>query len=95
MLSWQNIWNSRQITAVKRRIKEELGNQQDAPRGGGTSLIYLPFLIEQMETMPQSYQQNGISERHWKSTFDFTEIVNNALKRGTVFKLSNLFRTFL
>ena len=43
------------------------------------------------------YQTNGnhalepltdgdvISERHWKSTFDFTETVNNyGLKRGTV-----------
>ena len=26
-----------------------------------------------------------ISERHWKSTFDFTEIISNyGLKRGTV-----------
>ena len=56
LLSWQNIWNGRQITAD---IKEELGNQQEAPRGGGTSLIYLPFLIKQMETMPQSCQQSA------------------------------------
>ena len=46
------------------------------------------------------YQTNGnhatelstvghvISERHWKSTFDFTEIVNNyGLKRGTVLQI--------
>ena len=46
------------------------------------------------------YQTNGnhatelqtvgreISERHWKSTFDFSEIVNNyGLKRGTVWQI--------
>ena len=51
---WQNIWNSRQITAD---IKEKLGNQE-VICGGGISLIYLPFLIKQMETMLRSYQQS-------------------------------------
>ena len=55
MLSWQNILNSRQITAD---IKEK-GNQGEVLRGGGINLIYLPFLITQMETMPRSYQQSA------------------------------------
>ena len=38
LFSWQNIWNSRQITAD---IKERLGNQEKVLRGGGISFIYL------------------------------------------------------
>ena len=54
MLPWQNISNNIQIMAD---IKEELGNQEEVRRGGGISLIYLPFFIKKMETMPQNYQQ--------------------------------------
>ena len=36
LLSWQIIWNSRQIAAY---IKENLGNQEKVLRGGGISLI--------------------------------------------------------
>ena len=54
LLSWQNIWNSRQVAAD---IKEKLGNQNEVLRGRGISLIYLPFLMKQMGTMPQNYQQ--------------------------------------
>ena len=61
MLSWQNIWKSRQITAD---IKEEIGNQGEVPPGGGINLIYLPFPIEQMETMPRSYQQSATSSQN-------------------------------
>ena len=83
LLSSHNIWNSRQITAD---IKEKLRNQEEVLCGEGISLIYLLFLIKQMETMPRSYQvSHVISEWHWKSTFDFTEIVNKyGLKQGTV-----------
>ena len=55
------------------------------------------FFVEETIVFTFPYQTNGnhatepstvghvISERHWKSTFDFTEIVNNyGLKRGTV-----------
>ena len=51
-LSWQNTWKSRKIAAD---IKEELGNQKGVLHGV-ISLIYLPFLIKRMETMPRSYQ---------------------------------------
>ena len=54
LLSWQNIWNSRQIAAD---IKEKLGNQENVLHGG-ISLIYLSFFIKQMGTMPRSYQQS-------------------------------------
>ena len=53
LFSWQNVWNSRQIATD---IKEKLGNQEEVPCGG-IRLIYLPFLIKRMETMPRSYQQ--------------------------------------
>ena len=53
LLSWQNIYKKRQITGD---IKEKLGNQEEVLHRGGISLIYLLFLIEQMETMPRSYQ---------------------------------------
>ena len=55
LLSWQNIWRSRQITAD---IKEQLGNQEEV-LPGGISLIYLPFLIKVMETIPRGYQQSA------------------------------------
>ena len=38
-------------------IKKKKGNQEEVLRGG-INLIYLPFLIKGMETMPQSYQQS-------------------------------------
>ena len=72
MFSWQNIWNSRQITAD---IKEELGNQQEVPCGEGISLIYLSFLIKQMETMPRSYQQSAT-----KSQNDTGKVLSISLK---------------
>ena len=37
--------------------KKKLGNQEEVLHGG-INLIYLPFLIKGMETMPQSYQQS-------------------------------------
>ena len=53
------------------------------------------------------YQTNGnhatepstvdqvISERHWKNTFDFSEIVNNyRLKRGTVWQIVRFISEF-
>ena len=53
---------------------------------------YLPFLIKQMETINHATEPytvgHVISERHWKSDFDFIEIVNNyGLKRGTVWQI--------
>ena len=42
-MPWQNIWNNIQIMED---IKEELENQEEVRRGGGISLIYLPFFIK-------------------------------------------------
>ena len=47
--------NSGQIAAG---IKEKVSNQGEV-LCGKTSRIYLPFLIKQMETMPQSHQQSA------------------------------------
>ena len=60
---------------------------------------YLPFLIKQMETMNHAMEPQTvghvISERHWKSTFDFSEIVNNyRLKRGTVWQILSFIYTY-
>ena len=55
----------------------------------------LPFLIRQMETMPLNHKQNVITERHWKSTFDFSDIVNNyGLIRGTVWQIVRFISQF-
>ena len=38
--------------------------------------------------MELSTFDNVISEKHWKGTFDFTEIINNfELKRGTLYQI--------
>ena len=60
MLPWQNIWNSRQITAD---IKGKLGNQEEILRGG-ISLTYSSFLIKVMETMPLSCQQSATQSQN-------------------------------
>ena len=81
---WQNIWNSRQITTD---IKEKLGNQEEVFRGEGFSLVLFTFLYEANGNHATELSIVGhvISEWHWKSTFGFTEIVNNyGLKRGAV-----------
>ena len=80
LLSWQNILGSRQIAAD---------------------------LEEKSVIFTFSYQANGnhatelstvghvIAERHWKSTFDFTEILNNYWwKRGTVCQILRFISQF-
>ena len=88
MLSWQNILNSRQIVANIER-KKKLANQGEVLCTlGGISPIDL------------SLSSNGnhghiISEQHWKSTFNFTEIVNKyGLKGGTVYQIVRFISQF-
>ena len=78
LFSWQNIWNSRQITAdTKKKFRKSRRDQ-------GNHATELSTVV------------HVISERHWKSTFDFTEIVNHCgLKREQYVKLPDLFPTFL
>ena len=86
-LSWQNIWNSRQITTD---IKEKLGNKEEVFRGEGFSLVLFTFLYETNGNHATELSIVGhvISEWHWKSSFGFTEIVNNyGLKRGAVYQI--------
>ena len=93
LLSWQNIWNSRQIAAY---IEEKIANQGEVLRGGNSS-IYLSLSNTWKPCMELSTVGYVISERHWKSTFDSTEMVNNhELKRETgCQKLLDLFPTFI
>ena len=94
MLSWQNILSSRYIAAD---IEEKLVNQEEFFRTrGGISRIHLS-----LSSKWKSYHGvinslcHVISERHWKSTFDFTEIVNNyGLKLGTVCKILRFISQF-
>ena len=83
MLSWQNILNNRQIAAD---IKEKLAHQEEVLREEINSIyLSLSFQTNGNHAMEKSTVGHVISERHWESTFDFTEIVNNhGLKRGTV-----------
>ena len=83
-MSLHNIWNSRQIAAdIKQKL--ELNKRS---------------FIEESAVFILSYQTNGnhvtelstvrhaISERHWKSTFNFNEIINNyGLKQKNVFQI--------
>ena len=93
LLSWQNILGSRQIAAD---LEEKLANQGEVFR-----------TREESVTVTFSYQANGnhatelstvghvILERHWKSTFDFTEILNNYWwKRGTVCQILRFISQF-
>ena len=72
MLSWQNILNRRQIAAD---IEEKLANQREVLRGG-ISCIYLSYQTNGNHATEPQTVGHVISERHWKSTFDFKEIVN-------------------
>ena len=71
MLSWQDILNSRQIAA---NIEEKFANQGEVLRGG-TSL-YLSYQTNGNHATEPQTVGHVISKRHWKSTFDFSEIVS-------------------
>ena len=79
--SCQNIWSSRHITAD---VKEK---KQEGPlwrRNEPYSFIF-PYQTNENHNAEFPTVCFVISERRWKGTFAFTEIVNNyVLKRGTV-----------
>ena len=72
MLSWQNILNSRQIAAA---IEEKLANQGEV-LSGGIICMYLSISNRWKPYHRAITVNHVISEQHWKSTFDFSEIVN-------------------
>ena len=81
LLSSQNILRNRQIAAD---IEEKLANQGEVLRRE-ISPIYLSLSNKWKPCHGAINSRPRISERHWKSTFDFSEIVNNCgLKPGTV-----------
>ena len=71
MLSWHNILNSRQIAAD---IKEKFANQGEVLRGGIN--LYLSYQTNGNHATEPQRVGHVISERHWKSTSNFSEIVN-------------------
>ena len=70
-MSWQNILNSTQIAAD---IEEKFANQGEVLRGGIS--LYLFYQANGNHAMEPQTVGHVISEWHWKSTFDFSEIVN-------------------
>ena len=59
--------------------------------------VYLPFPYKAKgnHAMEPSTVGHVISELHWKSNFDFTEIVNNfGLKQGTVCQIVKFISQF-
>ena len=81
MLSWQNIFNSSLIAAD---IEEELVNQGEDFRGGISRVrLFLSNEWKPCHGAIKSWPRN--LRAALKSTFNFTEIVNNYwLKPGTV-----------
>ena len=70
--NWQSILNNRQIAAD---IEEKLANKGKVLRGG-ISRIYFSMSNEWKPYHGTINSRHVISERHWKSTFDFSGIVN-------------------
>ena len=93
LLSWQNILSNRQIAAD---IEEKWANQGEVFRGG-ISPIYLSSPNKWKPCHGAIVGSVGylISERHWKSTFDFSKIVSNyGLKRGRVWQIRRFISQF-
>ena len=91
MLSWQNILSNKQIVAD---IEEKLANQEEVlrtPRG----IFTFPYQANGSHVTEPSIISHVISEQHWKSAFDFTEIINiYGLKRGTVYQIGRVISQF-
>ena len=81
VLSWQNIWNNRQIATD---IEEILANQEEVLRGGMCRIcLSLSNKWKPCQGAINSRQRNLRTAQ--EKAFDFIEIVNNyGLKRGTV-----------
>ena len=70
----------------KRRIR--ISTRGPLWRRNQPYLFIFPYQANGNHATELSTVGHEISERHWKSTFDFTEIVNNCeLKRGTVLQI--------
>ena len=70
-MSWQNIWNSRQIATIIAKKFSSLGEFLS-----WRDQSYLPYLIKQMETMSGSYQQSAMQSQNGAENFHHTrEIV--------------------
>ena len=83
LLSWQNICNSRQITADTKR-KYRKSRRGPSWRRSQLYLFTFPYQTNGKRATELSTVGHVISEPHWKSIFNFTEIINNyGLKRGT------------
>ena len=83
-MSLHNIWNSRQIAAdIKQKL--ELNKRSFMEE---SAVFILPYQTNGNHVTELSTVRHAISERHWKSTFNFNEIINNyGLKQKNVFQI--------
>ena len=88
MLSWQNILNSRQIAAD---IEEKLANQGEVFHISSFTEESAVFTYQTNENhaMEPYIVSHIISEQHWKSAFDFREIVNKVRVELCSFTIHN------
>ena len=83
--------NSRQIAAD---TEEKLANQGEDLRGG-SGIFAFPYQTSGHHAMVPSKVGHLVSERFWKSTFDFAETVKNyGLKRGTACQIVRFISQF-
>ena len=90
-MSWQNILSNKQIVAD---IEEKLANQGEVFRNR-EGIFTFPYQANGNHATEPSTVGHVISQQQWKSTFDFTEIVNNyGLKWGTVCQIVRFISQF-
>ena len=77
-MPWQNILNSRRIAAD---IEEKFTHQGEVLRGGIS--LYLYYQTNGNHATEPQTVGHVISERHWKSTFNFSEIVSKLQVEAT------------
>ena len=88
-MSWQNILRNRKIEAD---MEEKWANQGELLREG---ISTFPQQTNGNHAAEPQTVEHVISERHWESTFDFSEFVNNyGLKQGTVWQIVRFISKF-
>ena len=101
---WRNRFKNKKCVVLAEYFKQQTNcsryrrkTSQSRRSPSWRNQSYLLFLVKtngNHATEPETVG-NVISERHWKSAFDFTEIVDNyGLKRGTVWKIVRFISQF-
>ena len=92
LLSWHNILSNRQIAADIEKKKEPIKEKSFVDE---SALFTFPHQTNGNHITETQTVGHVIAERHWKSTFDFSEMVNNyRLKRGIVWQILRFISQF-